>query len=45
MKATLCAQIMLQNQVVVANEKARHICVDTRDSANEFLAKHSTEGE
>lgn len=41
MKATLCAQIMLQNPVVVANEKARHICVDTRDTANRFLADHS----
>lgn len=40
MKATLCAQIMLQNPVVIANEKARHICVDTRDTANAFLAAH-----
>lgn len=40
MKATLCAQIMLQNPVVVANEKARGICVDTRDAANAFLDAH-----
>jgi hypothetical protein len=40
MKATLIAQICLQNPAVISDEKVRHALVETRDAANAFLKAH-----